>query len=138
MSRCRCRFHDGCTVHDDDGRRWDSYTAAEVAALDDLKVEPAEPDWSCYCGRHEATDAELPAGTPCVWRRTSYEYDEWECECIESYRDSWLSHQSIDWERLGRADSRRYFRQQCLRRWKWALLDFMARCWRHVTRLWPA
>lgn len=138
MSRCRCRFHLGCTVHDDSGRRWDAYTAEELARLDRQKVEPAEAEWSCYCGRHEGTDGELPVGTPCIWRLTSYEYDEAECECIESYRDRWLSDQSIDWDRLGRASERRYFLQQRLRRWKWALVDFMRRCWQRATRLWVA
>jgi len=56
VTKCRCRFHMGCTVHDDDGRRWDSYTAEEVARLDRQKVEPAQAEWNCYCGRHEATD----------------------------------------------------------------------------------
>lgn len=133
-SRCRCRFHVDCTIHDDAGRRWDSYTAAEVASLDDQKVEPAEPEWHCYCGRHEATDHELPVGTPCIWRRTSYEYDEWECECIESYRDTWLSHQVVDWEALGRADDRRWRLRQRLRRWKWIAVDFVCRLVGRVAR----
>lgn len=138
MSRCRCRFHLGCTVHDEEGRRWDSYTAEEVARLDRQKVEPADPEWSCYCGRHEATDNELPAGTPCIWRRTSYEYDEAECECIESYRDRWLSVVTIDWDRLGHAEDRRQRRQECLRRWRWILGDFKRRWWRRATRFWVA
>ncbi len=138
MNRCRCRFHMGCTVHDDDGRRWDSYTAEEVARLDRQEVEPAQAEWSCYCGRHEATHDELPEGTPCIWRRTSWEYDEWECECIESYRDRWLSVVSIDWDRLGRASERRWRIQQRLRRWRWILVDLGRRSWRRAARLWLA
>lgn len=125
-SRCRCRFHVDCTVHDDEGRRWDSYTAEEVARLDRQKVEPAQAEWNCYCGRHEDTDSELPEGTPCIWRRTSWEYDEWECECIESYRDRWLTAVTVDWGRLGRAADRRWHWEQRFRRWKWRLREAFA------------
>lgn len=127
MSRCRCRFHLGCTVHDDDGKRWDAYTAADVARLDRVTFKPAEEGWSCYCGRHEATDHEMPVGTLSFWRQTSYEYSEWECQCAESYRDDWLSHQSIDWSYIGRAEDRRYRRTMWLRRWKWTLIDLVRR-----------
>lgn len=127
MSGCRCRFHLGCTVHDEDGKRWDAYTIDDIALLDRLTYEPAQEGWSCYCGRHEATDNELPIGTPCVWRQVSYESNEWECECAESYRDGWLSAQSVDWERMGRASDRRYQLEQRLRRWKWAVVDFVRR-----------
>lgn len=108
MTACRCRFHDGCTVHDDEGRRWDSYTPEEVAALEGVAVMKSEPEWSCYCGRHKATNDEMPEGTPCVWKHISHEYDEWECECLEAYRDSWLYHQTVDWAALGRAADRRW------------------------------
>ena len=104
---CGCpRVHVGeqghtCTVHDEKGRRWDAYTAVEVAALNRVKVEAqtAETDWSCYCGRHgrEGDDQVMPIGTPCWWRRTSYEEDEWECGCLESLRDEWLACAQTDW-----------------------------------------
>lgn len=127
MTVCRCRFHLGCTVHDHDGKRWDAYTPDDVARLDRITFEPAQEGWSCYCGRHEATDDEMPVGTPCTWDRASYEYNEWDCRCAEDYRDRWLNCQSIDWEQLGRADDRRYFLLSRLRRWKWAVVDFVLR-----------
>lgn len=87
-----------CTIHDEAGRRWDSYSAEEVARQYYRKFEHA-PDaddaWTCYCGRHD--ENELPEGTPCVWEKTSYEYDEWECKCLHSIRDDWLSSVTIDW-----------------------------------------
>lgn len=127
MIACRCRFHLGCTVHDDAGKRWDAYTIDDVARIDGVTFEQSQEEWSCYCGRHEATDNEMPVGTACIWRKTSYEYDEWECECAESYRDTWLSHQSVDWSALGRADDRRYRRTKWLRRLRAAFADLIPR-----------
>lgn len=87
-----------CIVHDERGRRWDDYTAEEVAAAGGEVVQPAEAEWSCYCGRHDGDlDQFMVVGTPCIWRKTSYEYDEWECQCIDGNRDQWLINVTTDW-----------------------------------------
>lgn len=131
MTACRCRYHLGCPVHDDDGKRWDAYTIDDIARIDRVKFEPAKEGWSCYCGRHEATDSEMPAGTLCLWERTSHEYDEAECLCAEDYRDRWLVHQSIDWYGIGLAEERRHRRTRWLRRIRRVFVDLYWRC-----RLW--
>lgn len=95
-------FGGDCLVHDENGRRFDSYTAEEVAAEYGLKVEhqTEETEWSCYCGRHD--DDLMPVGTPCVWEKTSYEYDEWECTCLAALRAEWLSAVTTDWSDMAR------------------------------------
>jgi hypothetical protein len=101
LQACGCpRIHETsyghtCTVHDETGKRWDAYTIDDVAKECRVRFEPSDPEWSCYCGRH--TNDEMPAGTLCVWERTSYECDEWECKCAESYRDGWLWAVTTDW-----------------------------------------
>ncbi len=104
LQACGCtRVHElkyghTCTVHDETGRRWDSYSAEEVAAMDRETVEPAKAEWACECGRHDNDpDQFMAIGTPCIWRKTSYEYDEWEVACIESHRDGWLLCVTTDW-----------------------------------------
>jgi hypothetical protein len=84
-------------VHDETGKRWDAYTFDEIAALHHVKVEVQDKksQWSCYCGRHK--DDVMPVGMKCIWLKTSYEYDEWECECADSYRQKWLDAQTTDW-----------------------------------------
>jgi hypothetical protein len=117
VSRCTCRFGLDCTVHDASGKRWDAYSLADVAALCRVTFEPAQAEWSCYCGRHDdSDDKEMPIGTLCIWERASYEYNEWDCRCAESYLDGWLSAQTTDWDRLGRAEHRRSWWQQRCRR----------------------
>lgn len=131
-ARCVCRFHMGCDVHDDAGRRWDSYTTDDMAKAMGLEFQPAPADgeWSCYCGRHDATDAEVPIGTPCYWERTSYEYDEWECKCAAAVFDDWVDAQSPFWEQAARQWDRQWRRQRL-----WAritrpiLLPLISRGW---------
>jgi hypothetical protein len=87
-----------CTTHDERGRRWDNYTAEDVAAEYHATVEfaPGGDDaWHCYCHRYH--DGEMAEGTPCVWEKASYEYDEWDCKCLESVRDDWLHAVTTDW-----------------------------------------
>lgn len=103
---CGCpRIHElayghTCIVHDEAGRRWDSYTFEEIAKSNHEKidVQTAKTEWSCYCAEcDKLPDNIMLVGTKCVWEKTSYEYDEWECYCAEEYRQRWLSNVTIDW-----------------------------------------
>ncbi len=92
-------------VHDANGRRWDSYTGEEVAALErqSIGVQTEATRWSCYCPAHEAEpDCLMPVGTKCVWVKTSYEYDEWDCHCLESWRQQWIDVVTTDWSALAK------------------------------------
>jgi hypothetical protein len=103
---CGCpRIHEihyghTCTVHDEAGKRWDSYTIDEIAAAgrSDVEFQTAGTDWSCYCDRCDKfTDNMPPPGTKMIWRKTSYEYDEWECLCEHAEREQWLHDVTTDW-----------------------------------------
>lgn len=93
-----------CVVHDETGRRWDSYTEDDVATSygQTFDVQTAATEWSCYCGRHE--DDLMPIGTRCVWQQTSYFENEWECECASEFREQWLNCQTTDWYAMAKAD----------------------------------
>lgn len=90
-----------CTVHDEAGKRWDAYTGDEIAKAMNYggyEIQTADTEWSCYCGRHDDQgDNLMPIGTRCLWFKTSYEYDEWECQCEASIKDDWLRDTTIDW-----------------------------------------
>lgn len=89
-----------CTVHDANGKRWDAYTFEDVAAEHrcEISIVPKDDEWSCYCGRHP--DDVMPVGSKCVWNKVSYEYDEWECECADAFRDGWLHAVTTDWHQM--------------------------------------
>ncbi len=100
---CGCpRIHEiayghTCTLHDKSGKRYDSYTFEDVAAEYHAtkEIQTADTGWCCYCGRHD--DDYMPVGTNCLWNKTSYEYDEWECKCAEAVLDDWLHAVTTDW-----------------------------------------
>lgn len=91
-----------CTVHDETGKRWDAYSIEEVMAhFPHQKIDVADHgEWTCYCGRHP--DDYMPEGTRCVWTGGGGETPEWECECVEAFRDSWLNVVTIDWIAAGK------------------------------------
>jgi hypothetical protein len=110
---CGCpRIHElayrhTCTVHDEKGRRWDSYTIEEILGPGEkIDVQTAETDWSCYCGRHDhpERDSVMPIGTRCVWRNVSYESDEWECDCVAAFIADWLNSVTTDWVAMAKED----------------------------------
>lgn len=92
---------DGCLVHDETGKRWDAYTLDEIAAMnrDEITVVGKDDEITCYGGYCPDHDV-LPVGTRGVWRRTSYEYDEWEFKCARCEREEWLSCQTTDWRAM--------------------------------------
>lgn len=94
-----------CIVHDENGKRWDSYSADEVATRDRLKVEVQTSDtgWTCCCGRHGPDDM-MWVGTACWWSQVAIESDEYECRCLESHRDDWLLCVTTDWIAMATAD----------------------------------
>ncbi|WP_448031528.1 hypothetical protein [Bradyrhizobium liaoningense] len=94
-----------CTVHDETGKRWDAWTLEEIAAQshDKLELQTEKTEWNCYCGRHGEDDLP-PVGTACIWRKTSYEYDEWECDCGVAYREAWLAVVTTDWIAMMKED----------------------------------
>lgn len=103
-------FGHTCCVHDDKGRRWDDYTTDEMATMsnDVLEVQTADTQWSCYCSKCDAYDDNMPPpGTRFVWRKTSYEYDEWESDCEHAYRQEWLGVQTTDWIAMAAEDGAR-------------------------------
>jgi len=97
-----------CTVHDEKGRRWDAYTVEEIAAQSHAKIEvqTATTEWTCYCGRHdrEHADSTMPVGTRCIWRQVSYFDNEWECDCVDAFRDDWLNCVTTDWIAMAKED----------------------------------
>lgn len=95
-----------CCIHDASGKCWDSYTFEEIAAeqRDEISIVPADDEWTCYCGNYAHNDDVMPAGTKCVWRKVSNEYDEWECNCARCYRDEWLSVVTTDWIQMAADD----------------------------------
>lgn len=105
---CGCRrvhevaFGDECIVHDETGRKWSSYTPDDYAKRERIPIEAqtADSEWSCYCGKHP--DNLMPVGTKCVWHKTSYYDDEWECRCLQSERDEWLYAVTTDWRSLSK------------------------------------
>lgn len=115
---CGCpRIHElsyghTCTVHDESGKRWDAYTFDDIMAeYRGLKidVQTADTDWSCYCHRHKRNaDHVMAVGTRCIWQRTSYECDEWECECEHEFREQWLHSITTDWIAMMKESDREY------------------------------
>jgi hypothetical protein len=105
LQACGCaRKHDPkyghtCTVHDKGARRWDSYTVDDVLKPHEIDVQAADTEWTCECGRHDE-DGIMAQGTRCVWRCVSTMYDEWECQCVESFMDDWRGVQQTDWIEL--------------------------------------
>ena len=105
---CGCpRIHElayghTCTVHDERGKRWDAYTIEEALDGSKIDVQTEKTEWSCYCGQHD--DNLMPVGMKCIWRQTSYECDEWECECADSFRASWLAAVTTDWIAMAKED----------------------------------
>lgn len=102
-------FGHTCVIHDSKGKRWDAYSFEEIAAIDRVKVDvqTSETEWSCYCSdcdKDPERDNIMPVGTKCVWEKTSYEYDEWECRCATSYRRDWIDNQTTDWIAMAAED----------------------------------
>lgn len=98
----KASFGHTCIVHDERGKRWTDYTAAQVAALERAKVDvqTETTEWTCYCKRHDGKV--MAVGTRCIRRKISYEYDEWECTCLAGNRDDWLLGVTTDWIAMAR------------------------------------
>lgn len=83
----------------------------------EFEFTPAEGDETVYAPRgydpgympnryrrSERRYTSPPRGTPIVWERTSYEYDEWDCRtALEAYRERrWV--EDTDWAALARKE----------------------------------
>lgn len=93
-----------CLTHDERGRRWDSYTGHEVAALYGYEVHEADGEEECCdsCGYRAYEPME--AGTPFAAWVSGYYEPEAEQQCLDCLRADWLNVTTTDWYGMHLAD----------------------------------
>lgn len=78
-------------------RRWPGQYTFEPAKGDETVDAPHGYEPLRQEGKSGRRYTEVPRGTPICWRKTSYEYDEWECEDALRIRDQMDLIESVDW-----------------------------------------
>lgn len=89
-------FMRDCLTHDADGRRWDSYTGREIAALEGYEVFVCEEDGDCYCCGKGSMGG-MPKGALMAGRMSGYYEPEWDEKCLDCLRAEWVNVQTTDW-----------------------------------------
>lgn len=97
---------EGTLTQDANGRPWGDYSAEEATKELGYDVGISDGQDLCsagLCKRPEDTlYRDMAEGEPCGWKRTSYEYDEWDAVCLPCIREEFITIMTTDWEAMGR------------------------------------